>query len=711
MLAGLGERDQGLTSAAGIGIPEESPVAPQTVLLAIDGRTVEAPAGASILEAALAAGIYIPQLCHHPDLPPEGTCRLCVVEIEGTERPVASCETEVAAGMVVRTQSEEIDRRRRLAMELLLVAHPPECGSCEKYLNCELQSLKQYLGVEELSIPRRVKLLPVDDSNPLFVFDPNKCVLCDRCVRACWVLRGARVLHYRRRGGEFYIYTDGDVPLAQAGCRFCGACAEVCPTGAIRDKAGIFAGAERRAVLVPCKGTCPAEIDVPRYVRLIKQGDYPAAAAVIREKAPFPGVLGYVCDHPCEANCRRGAINEPIAIRELKRLAAEHDDGSVWKERAIPKDSTGKRVAVVGAGPAGLTAAYHLCLHGHQVTVFEALPEPGGMLRYGIPDYRLPRAVLTREVAEVLAAGVTLKTATPVESVEELLTAGYDGVVVAVGAQEGQRLRLPGASAAGGFTGVDFLRQVNSGVKVGVADSVVVIGGGNVAFDCARMARRLGATQVWVACLECREEMPAAPEEIEEGEAEGVVILPSLVPSRLQADKGRVAGVELLEVAAFCFDEEGRAEVETVEGSGRLIPAGTVIFATGQRPAWPEGFGLEVTERGLAVADPRSQATSREGVFAAGDAVTGTASVIKAIASGKKAAAALDRYLGGSGRLDRRLGPAAEADPCFGPALGFAELRRIEGRLDKGTGVGEAARCLQCDSRLQIKAVEFWGDY
>ena len=296
---------------------------PETIELLIDGQSVVARAGDSVLDAALEAGIYVPHLCHHPDLPVGGVCRLCVVEVDGVGGVVASCATPAREGMVVRTQSEEITRLRRLALELLLVGHPPECGTCQKYLNCELQSLKQYLGVEELRVKRHPRLLPVTTSNPLFVYEPNKCVLCGRCVRACCELREVGVLRYRERDGEYYIYTSDDRPLAESGCRFCGACAEACPTGAIQDKEELLRDKNRKAALVPCKSNCPAEIDVPRYVRLIREGDRAAAIAVIREKVPFPWVLGYVCDHPCESECRRGEVNQPIAIRELKRFAAE----------------------------------------------------------------------------------------------------------------------------------------------------------------------------------------------------------------------------------------------------------------------------------------------------------------------------------------------------------------------------------------------------
>jgi formate dehydrogenase (NADP+) beta subunit len=709
------------------GAPEPQAVH-QTVTLTIDGRPVDAPAGASVLEAALEAGIYIPHLCHHPDLPPGGACRLCLVEVEGVEGPVASCLTPVDPGMAVRTQSDEIARRRRLAMELILATHPPECGSCEKYLDCELQSLKQYLGVEELTIKRRAKLLPVNNTNPLFVYDPNKCVLCGRCVRACWDVREVGVLHYRKKNGEFYVYTPDDVPLAEAACRYCGACAEVCPTGAIQDKPELLADKNRKAALVPCKATCPAEIDVPRYVRFIGEGDYAAAAAVIREKVPFPGVLGYVCDHPCEDECRRGEVNQPVAIRELKRFAADRDDGLSWKDRSLPKEPTGKRVAVIGSGPAGLTAAYLLRLQGHEVTVVEELPQAGGMLRYGIPEYRLPRRVLDREIRDIEDAGVVIQTGRRVDSLDGLLEQGYGAVLVAVGAHKGQKLRIPGAGSRGVLLGTEFLRAVNLGSEVEIGRNVLVLGGGNVAFDCTRVARRLGAEEVRMACLECREEMPAAEDEIAQGEEEGVVLLPSRTFTRILAEDGTVTGAEFLEVESFCFDEDGRPEIDVVAGSEHTVAADTVIFAIGQVPDIPEGLGIETTDRRLIALDPYDLSTSREAVFAAGDAVSGTGSVIEAIASGRKAAAAVDKWLGGSGRLDRRLAPQTEPAACLGRQEGFASLARpgdscmlpservtsfceVVRGLGEGEARGESARCLQCDVRLKLQPVKFWGSY
>jgi formate dehydrogenase (NADP+) beta subunit len=700
----------------------------ETVKVTIDGTEVSAEAGDSLLHAALEAGIYVPHLCDHPDLPPGGVCRLCVVEVEGTDGVVSSCSTPVADGMVVRTQSDEITRLRRLAMELLLVGHPPECGTCQKYLNCELQSLKQYLGVEELRVNRRPKLLPVNSRNPLFVYDPNKCVLCGRCTRACGDLRRVGVLYYKKQGSESYMYTEEGAALAESGCRFCGACAEVCPTGAIQDKEELIGDQNRKAALVPCKSSCPAEIDVPRYVRAIKDGEYSQAVAIIREKVPFPAVLGYICDHACEDVCRRGEVNQPVSIRELKRFATEHDDEALWKQNVAPKDDTGKRVAVVGSGPAGLTAAYLLRLQGHEVDVIESLPEAGGMLRYGIPEYRLPRGVLDAEIRDVEEAGVIIKTGARVESIDGLLGEGYDAVLVAVGAHKGTKLRIPGANSQGVLVSTDFLRAVNLGEPVAVGKKVVVLGGGNVAFDCARVARRLGADEVRIACLECRADMPASADEIEQGEDEGIALDPAHTSTRIVSDDGKVTGVEFLDVESFCFDENGVPQIEVVDDSQHVVEADTVIFAVGQRPELPEEFDLDKTDRGLIELDQFTLATSREGVFAAGDAVTGTASVIKAIASGRKAAVAVDKFLGGSGRIDRKLAAQATPEPVLGPCEGFAGLDRVaevcllpEERLtgfcelvkgmEKGEAGYESARCLQCDLRLKIKEVKFWGNY
>lgn len=700
----------------------------ETIKITIDDQEIETQVGKSVLESSLGGGIYIPHICHHSDLSPIGACRLCIVEIEGMEGLPTSCTTPVTDGMVIRTKSSEIDHMRRLAMELILAGHPADCGTCVKYLNCELQSLKQYLMDDHLSVKRRGKLFGVTSSNPLFLHDPNKCILCGRCVRACHELRGVGVLFYKKKGKETFIGTAEGLPLADSGCRFCGACAEVCPTGAIMDKEEFAKGKSRKAALVPCKNTCPAEIDVPRFIRLIRNKNYSASTAVIREKVPFPMVLGYVCDHPCESPCRRGEVNQSISIRNLKRFAAEHDVEKLWKKNLINKSATDKKVAIIGSGPAGVTAAYYLAIQGHSVTVLESLPFTGGMLRYGIPEYRLPRNVIDSEIKDIEEMGVEIRTNTRVESIDKLLGDGYDAILVAVGAHKGIKLNIPGSKGEGVLVNTDFLRAASEGTPVELGKKVIVLGGGNVAFDCARVARRLGAEKVALACLETKPNMPAACDEIDQGEEEGITVYPSRTFTKIVRENGKIKGVELIEVESFSFDEDNQLELVLVDDSKHILEADTVIFAIGQKPEVPEGFELDKTSNGLIEVDSYSLLTNRDEVFAAGDATTGTASVIKAIASGRKAAIAIDKFLGGRGVIDAKLIPLTEPDKYLGPGTGFAALTscgetcslpdervqsfcKVVEDMDEKAAEYESNRCLQCDLRLKIEQVKFWGNY
>ena len=684
----------------------------ETITLTIDGRDVATPKGQSILETALAAGIYIPHLCHHPDLPPINACGLCVVEIEGNENLTASCAAPAVEGMKVTIKTPRIDRARKLALELLLSGHPPDCGTCNKYLNCELQSLKQYLTIEELKVRTRPKPFPVTRDNPLFVHDFSRCVLCGRCVRACHELRGAGVLFYKKKGKECYIGTAADLPLAESGCKFCGACAEVCPTGAIMDKEELFRGKSRKNALVPCRYACPAEIDVPRYVRFIRQKDYAAATAVIREKVPFPAVLGYVCNHPCETACRRSLVNQAISIRDLKRHAAGRDEQRLWERNRNKKPATEKKIAVVGSGPAGLTAAYYLSNQGHIVTVFESLPSAGGMMRYGIPEYRLPRNILDQEIAHIEEMGVAILVNTPIESMDQLFANGFDAVLLAVGMHDGQKLPIEGADGEGVFTGIEFMRNVNQGNKTLIGRNVVVLGGGNVALDCARMAKRLGAEQVHVACIEDRAGMRADPDEIALGEAEGILLHPSKSVNRILCNNGKVVGAEFLDVDSFAFDEDGNLQLETVEYSQQTIEADTVMFAIGQLPELPRSFDLDKRLNRFIEVDSYSFQTSREGVFAAGDAINGKGSLIDAIASGRKAAMVIDGFLGGSGIIEEKLAPVDEPSAEIGFGEGFASMNRCSVHdMDEASAAGESLRCLQCDLRLKIATVKVWSNY
>ncbi|UCD08090.1 MAG: FAD-dependent oxidoreductase, partial [Dehalococcoidales bacterium] len=421
-------------------------------------------------------------------------------------------------------------------------------------------------------------------------------------------------------------------------------------------------------------------------------------------------------------------VNEAMSIKELKRFAAANDEENKWLENSVKKPETGKKVAIIGSGPAGLTAAYYLANQGNAVTVFESQPFAGGMMKFGIPEYRLPKDMLEKEIEVIKNKGVEILTGTYIESTEKLLQQGYDAVLAAIGTHRGQILPILDADNEGVIIGIEMLKDVSLGESVSIGKKVVVLGGGNVAFDCARVARRLGGELVQIACLECREDMPATEDEITQAEEERILVHPSRTSTRIITENGLVKGVEFLEVESFSFDENKRAVIEVRENSHVTLEADTVIFAIGQRPLIPDGFGVDIMENGHIELDPFTQTSGREGVFAAGDAVHGTATVIQAIASGRKAAIAIDKYLGGNGIIDEKLAPEEETEACLGPMEGFAYLprceeihvpreerledfRKVVGDIDREAANNESERCLQCDLRLKIKSVEFWSSY
>ena len=495
--------------------------------LSINGTEVEAAEGQNVLEAALGAGIYIPHLCKHPDLEAVGGCRLCMVEVEGTEGPVCACKTPVAEGMVVNTTGESAERVRKMAMELILATHPTDCTGCPKYGKCELQSMYQYMGVSPTRW--RVKSRPVatDDKNPLITHMFTRCIRCGRCVRACRELRGVGVLDYQHTEQGIRIGTDGSVSLQQAGCRFCGACIEVCPTGSIVDTLDMLDESKSYADnVVPCRSGCPAHVDIPRYLRHIRNGEYTRAAAVVREKVPFPESLGDICVHNCQGACKRNELNgTPLSVCRLKRAAAVRDEGT-WKANVRHEPLTGKRVAVVGAGPAGLTAALYCAEKGHAVKVFEANEKVGGQMRYGIPAYRLPDETVDAEVATILEISqasdpeprIELACGTRVADPKALLSEGFDAVLVTIGTHDGTVLPMAGHDLEGVVRNTDFLKAARKGEAEDLTGlRVMVLGGGNVAYDCARTAVRLGAASVDMACLEAEAVMTSTPEERAEG--------------------------------------------------------------------------------------------------------------------------------------------------------------------------------------------------
>ncbi len=696
-------------------------------VITIDGKCLTVPDNKNILQCALDNGIYIPHLCHHKDLNPLGSCRLCIVEVEGREGVTPSCMLEAEDGMVVHTKTPEVERLRILALELLLTGHPEDCSTCPKYGNCELQQLIQYVGPKTGRMKMRTKGFKTQEENPLIIHDMNRCVLCGRCVRACNELRGVKVLQYQKKDMETYVGTVHDRLLKDADCRFCQACVEVCPTGTIRDKLA-DANKKKEDVVVPCRHACPAHTDIPRYIRYVKEGKYDEAAAVIREKLPIPKSLGYICTHACELECKRKELGEPMSIRNIKRYAAEHDSGSLWKGKGKQLPDTGKKVCVVGGGPCGLSAAYYLRKQGHAVTIKEELPTAGGMMAYGIPAYRLPRDIIAEEVQLIEEQGVRIETGTKVEKPVELLKE-YDAVLMAIGGHNGVRLPMEGSSLPGVILNADFLRNASMGKETGMGERIIVLGGGNVAFDCARTAKRLGAKEIHLACLEAREVMTADDEEILQAQEEGIFVHPAQTFERITGEE-HVTGVDFMNVESFTFDENRRAIIQKEEGSEHHIDGDTVIFAVGQRPDITPEAGLELGRaNSIAVKDmEKDKSTSVEGIFAAGDAIYGTKSVVMAVESGREAASQIDRYLGGDGDISEVLAPVETANSYIGECKGFAYLERKEPLVDAPEersdnfrlydhGIceqdicAEAGRCLQCDLRLQISAPSLWGDF
>ncbi len=462
-------------------------------------------------------------------------------------------------------------------------------------------------------------------------------------------------------------------------------------------------------VKAPCSHTCPAGIDVPRYVRFIEQGKPEEALAVIREKIPFPSVCGMVCFHPCETKCRRAQLDEAVAIRELKRYASEHG-GDLWKQRSVKSLPTGKRVAIIGAGPAGLTAAYYLAKLGHSITVFESEVKAGGMLRLAIPEYRLPKRILDLEIEEIVNAGVSIKTNTEINSVGGLFEDGYEAVFVAIGAQNDIKMGIEGEEDSRFIDRLAFLKNVNTGKKVSLGNAVAVIGGGHAAIDVARTAKRLGVKDVVIIYRRTREDMPAGLEEVEEAVAEGIKICELAMPAKVINEDGGIM-LECIRMAPGDIDTSGRRRSVPIEGSEFIMRLDNVIASIGQRLRISDRFDLPTGDGEFIQVNNLTLSTSKKGVFAGGDAVLGPSSVIEAIAHGRQAAKSIDIYLGGSGNIDEVLASSKDdINSAFEPLdcpRHKSPVLPVEKRLDgfatvelgydKEMAEKEAGRCLRCD--------------
>lgn len=489
----------------------------------------------------------------------------------------------------------------------------------------------------------------------------------------------------------------------------------------------------------PCRPTCPIGNDIARAFYHASTGEYDQALTIYRQDNPLPGVCGRVCYHPCERNCNRKEFDEAVNIRGLERFLADH--GKVDIKAETPTCLRKERIAVIGSGPAGLSAAYHLARLGYSVTIFEALPEPGGMLMYGIPEYRLPKEVVRKEIGYIRQLGVEIKTGMRVGKDISLadIRKEYRAVFIAAGAHGGVRLGVAGDDLPGVMEGIGFLRDINLGKKVKIGKKVAVIGGGNTAIDCARTARRAGGKDITIIYRRSRAEMPALAEDVESLEREGIKIELLTAPTRLVSQNGRLAGIECLRMALGAPDASGRPQPYPVQGTEFMVAVDTVIAAVGQVPEvqFAKDLGISVSKKGVIEIFPETAATNIEGVFAGGDGAGTTAFVADAIASGKVGALAVFCFLEGKDMKNEfrshQIGDRAtfsfqhSTDPekypvdlkkvvpydkintlCFPHAVrnnnpepppspeGFENFHEVTGGIDLARMQAEIYRCFQC---------------
>ncbi len=569
--------------------------------------------------------------------------------------------------------------------------------------------------------------------------DCSMCILSPKLVEAgrhlnILPLTYSEVMEVKGEPGNFEVTVRKKPRFVDPSkCTGCGECPESCPVHiksqfdeALVDRKAIYRPYAQafpniftieKGNRAPCGLTCPSGINVQGYVALIGAGKYKEALSLIWENLPLPRVLGRICPHPCEKECNRKDLDEPIAICELKRFVADQvPPGTIQLPK--PEEKKEEKVAIVGSGPAGLTAAAYLALKGYPVTIFEALPVTGGMLYTGIPAYRLPRDVLADEIKAIQSLGVEIRTNSPIGpnlTIDDLFHQGYRSVFLGVGAHQDQKLKIPGEDNPNVIPGVVFLRKVNLGQKVEVGKRVAVIGGGNVAVDAARSALRLGAEEVTIIYRRSREEMPAYEEDVKEADEEGIKFQFLAAPTEILLKEGRISSLKCIRMELGEPDSSGRRRPIPVQGSDFLVEANTIIPAIGQTPdlSFLKGMEIETTTQGTIKVDPVTLQTSKKGVFAGGDAVSGPWIAIEAVAAGKEAAISIDRYLRGEDLLEGRKKPDLEkarfeeiyrdqpkASRAHMETIALEERKRTFSEVKKGfteeEAKREALRCLNC---------------
>ena len=522
---------------------------------------------------------------------------------------------------------------------------------------------------------------------------------------------------------------EGYPVVVEENCVGCGACETVCPKYVMKVKTMSerlmhFNCSDDR--LAPCRQTCPAEIDIPLYVAQIREGDYEGAVNTIRERNPFLLSCGRVCPHPCEVNCRRGIEDEPVSINQLKRFVADYEMNSEERLPVPMAPQTRKRIAVIGGGPAGLTCAYFLRRLGHQVNIFEAMPKMGGMLRYGIPQYRLPKEVLDWEIDGILNLGIDFHTNVRFGQdfdLTSLVASGFDAIFLGIGAWKDASLRVKGEDLKGCYTGIDFLSRLAAGETIPIGHTAAIIGGGNTAIDCTRNLIRLGAKKVYIVYRRTRAEMPANAVEIDAAEHEGVQFLFLAAPVEVKGDEdGKVTHLEYLKMELGEPDASGRRRPVPIEGSETLLETDMLITAIGQSPeiSFTERSRkrlaeLKTTRWNTIDVNPETLQSNIPYLFAAGDAATGPSLVVDAIGGGRRAARSIHQFVTGEKITanTKELGQDLIAETLFDHVAGVIKNPRapmpelpIEERiysfvevdqvLTEDSAKNESNRCLSC---------------